>query len=447
MDFPLDELDRMVKQAQGAMRHAHRRLMREGLACENLPNPLERDHHTSRKDSWLELMELKHNPVAAALADWVYTLTLDRVLFRDMRRVALSLHEPVIELSEPSEEKISFYSLRQRWLSERDPKRARLWAAGLVQGASRISEAEHIFAERRAEAIRLLGAADPLAIEIPCEPSSAAFRLSEALLTRTAEFCERRSESTWDGFIRRSLARDADADFPARITARWLESLFERAGFASGLRLELDTLPASLGAASIVRALAQFGRALARAALPSGAPFSLALPPFDLRPARRAWLFGALPGDKVFLKRALGLGSDRAREQARKIARAMLISLRLWAARVLLRDTLRKEPKARADAWQERSAWALGEAIPGALAGVLPRLSAYDACEFLGMLMSASDRRNFIERFDEDWFHNPKAAHALREEQSLLPPSGRIPEADLQAALSELVRAFEQALG
>lgn len=446
MDVPLEVLDQAVSAAHNAVEQAREERHKEGAAPADMRNPLEHERLVSRRDTWRALIAKPNDPIAAALADWVYALTLERVLFPDAARIAAAWHAPSIELLEPAPEKLSPFALRLRFLAERDSKRAKLWAAALAQGVQCISDAEHLAAERRAEAIRLLGADRPHAIELPCDPPEAVKVLAEALLARTGALLERPRGTRWDDVLRGMLARDADADFPARITARWLEGLFHATGLTEGLRPSLFKRPQPLGATSFARALAHFGRAFARAALPSGAPFALALRPFDLRVSRRAALFSALPADAVFLAKTLHLGRDRARNQARKIARALLLSVRAAAVRVLLQDVPRLEAKARAHAWEEQTARAFGDALPGSLAGVMPRLSPSDGCDFLGILASAADRARLIERFDEDWFRNPHAAHALREEQETLQMPARAAQGDMETALAELVRAFEQAL-
>jgi hypothetical protein len=216
-----------------------------------------------------------------------------------------------------------------------------------------------------------------------------------------------------------------------------------------------------LGASSFARALSRFGAALAAASVPPTAPFALAHPPFDLRRARRAALFAGLLADPVFLARALGLGHARAHAQARATARAFLLTLRLDAARALLvhgrraghpGHPLLSSVQEGADRFEEATRRALGAPIPGALAGVVPDLDPGAALHVLGALLAAGDRGRLVERFDEDWFRNPRAAVAIREEDSVFPASPgllapaelrpRAAAADLEAGLAELLRAL-----
>src|SRR5262249_32034565 len=159
---------------------------------------------------------------------------------------------------------------------------------------------------------------------------------------------------------------------------RWLEEVVRGTGLTEGLSLALGPLPLPLGAASFARALASFGRAFAAADVPPSAPYCMARRPFDLRVARRAALFGGLAADPAFGARALDLSRDRARDQARRVARSLLSSVRLDAARVLLRGALLAAARERADRFEEATARALGAPIPASLAGALPLLSPSD---------------------------------------------------------------------
>src|SRR5262249_25898498 len=154
----------------------------------------------------------------------------------------------------------------------------------------------------------------------------------------------------------------------------------------------------------------------------------------DLRRARRAALFAGLAADPVFGARALKIGRGRARDQARGVARALLISLRLDAARVLLRGALVLPRRERAARFEEITAAALGVPIPPSLAGVVPRLGPDDPARFAGALLAARDRRALVEGFDEDWFKSPHAAHAIREEDAA-PASHTVKEDALEAGL------------
>jgi hypothetical protein len=170
----------------------------------------------------------------------------------------------------------------------------------------------------------------------------------------------------------------------------------------------------------------------------------IAQSPFDLRRARRSALFAGLAADPIFAARALGLGRDRARDQARGVARALLVTLRLDAARVLCRGVLSLPEGERAARFEEHTAIALGAPLPPSLAGVVPRLGPDDPVRLAGALVAARDRRELIDRFDEDWFKSPHAGRAIREEDAVVPATPLASAAALEAGLAEILRTLEQ---
>jgi hypothetical protein len=72
----------------------------------------------------------------------------------------------------------------------------------------------------------------------------------------------------------------------------------------------------------------------------------------------------------------------------------------------------------------------------------VPELEPGAALRVAGALLAARDRRDLVERFDEDWFRNPRAAEAIRGEDGALPASPRAAAEEIEAGLAELVRAL-----
>jgi hypothetical protein len=481
MDLPPHLFDKRIRRSALLARAAREDLLRRGPEEASARNPLADDRLVSSRATYLELGERGSTPIAASdggppapppadpliegIRAWVYALTLERVLWPDFVRLATAWHEASVKLDDPEPARLSPRTLLERVLAERSPGLRRAWADALARGSGRVADAAHILADRRAEAIRRLGVSDPDAIEIPCDPPDAVRAVADRLLKETeamvsasasasasdadsesADASANKGATSWNGAIARSLARSATAGWPARISSRWIEELMRPTKLTEGLAIELGPLPSALGATSFARALESFGRAFAEASVPPSAPFVLACPPFDLRAARRAALFGGLLGDPVFGARVLGLGKVSARDQARVIARALLLSIRVAAARVLLRGALVLPLAQRGERFEEQTYRALGARIPSALAGVVPKLEPHDPTELAGIVLAARDRRDLIDRYDEDWFRSPHAARALREEQGVLPASTRVTAADLDASLTELIRALEAVL-
>ena len=169
-----------------------------------------------------------------------------------------------------------------------------------------------------------------------------------------------------------------------------------------------------LGATSFARGLAAFGEAFGELAASSTPPFVLTRPMVDLRPLRIGALLGGLAGEAVFARRVLGLGPGPARDHARTFARAAVAGGRLGAAAVRTRRSLLPPRDDLDDRFCDETARAWGEPLPAELAGVLPRITEATPARFAAGLLAALDRSRMIERFDEDWYRNPRAAEALR---------------------------------
>ena len=439
MDIPLEILDREVARAAGESAAARARLARGDV--EDAANPLAAHRRVSERATWLEV-GAQGAELAAPLQAWIYALTLDRVLWPDTVRLAVAWHAPSITVAEPGIAALteSPRALLVRLLREPDASRRRIFAGALARGAGAVHDAARILADRRVEAARILGAA-PDAVEILVDPPAAVAAAAQRLLADTAPLVERGER--WPSVLAASVGRAFGEGWPARLSPRWLFELFRRGPLTEGLRLAVAPLPAALGASSFARALGAFGAALADADGPRG-PFALAGAPFDLRRPRRAALFASLAADPIFAVRALGLGRGRARDQGRGLARALLVSLRLDAARVLCRGALSLPAGELAAHFEEHTAAALGAPLPPSLAGVVPRLGPDDPARFAGALLGARDRRALIEHFDEDWFDNPHAGRAIREEDASLPGPGpsRATAAALDAGVTEIVRVL-----
>ncbi|WP_437676408.1 hypothetical protein [Sorangium sp. So ce131] len=477
MDLDLIRLDREVARAARAWRAALGDVVRRGPAPAaedqdgpsaaearaRLENPLDAFRRASSRTTYLELTgktpslgaelgiasaapsTVAPDPtgLAAPLADWVYTLTLERVLWADRLRLAAAWHAPSITVDLPEPVRLSPYEARIRLLAEPTDAGRQTLADVLTRGSGAVADAARILVERKQEASRLLAEEGLRAIELPTDPPEAAIGAADVLLRRTEAMLER--ASTWHDALGRAVGRDASSGWPARLGPRWIEELFRATKLTEGLAIDLGPLPRPLGAASFARALARFGAALSLAS--TRGPFALARRPFDLRQARRAALFGGLVADPVFCARALGLGRGRALDQARATARSLLLSLRLDAARVGLvfhagGHVLLRAARDRSDLFQEATARALGAPIPGALAGVVPALEPDAAARLVGALLSARDRRDLIQRFDEDWFRNPRAAEALRDEDHAPPAPVRPSAADLEKCVDEMTRSL-----
>jgi len=419
MDLAPHDIDQRIARAAGQWRVSARALRRSSDASRY--NVLEAHRAVTTRSMWIELSErAAKDPILAAARAWVYALTLERVCWPARVLLADALHAPVIAVTDFEAAHLSPRTAFDRVLNDNEAGRRRFYADAFVRGTVGVRDAMFVMAERRAEAIRKLGVDDVDALEVPLDPSASLMRLAERVLDVTEPFVPREFRR-WDEVLAFGLARDAGEGWPSRLSLRWFTDLFAATGLLDGLVLPAIDPPPLLGASSFVRALALFGRVYAETDVSRSAPFVFIRSPFDLRVARRAALFGSLPIDPLFGVRALGLGRTRAVDQSRQIARALVITLRLDALRVLLRGIELLSPRVRRERFEELTARAFGVAFPSDLSFVVPHLAPTDPTRLLGTLLAVADRRSLVERFDEDWFRSPHAVQAIRAEQAELP--------------------------
>ncbi|MDB4994057.1 MAG: hypothetical protein JWM74_1489 [Myxococcaceae bacterium] len=240
--------------------------------------------------------------------------------------------------------------------------------------------------------------------------------------------------------IRAALAPDATEGWPGRPQDRWLAELF--GAHVRGMPIELGPLAPATGAASFARALEAFGGALRRAADPR-APFTLHDDPYFVDAYRVGAVFGSLAASPTFQKKALETSARVAAMQARTIAFTLLFEVRLRAMRWLLARDPRATPR---DLFEELTFRVLGASLPSELAGAWPIARDDEAAILLGTITAPALERELKDRFDEDWFKNPRAFDALRGRAMLAVPEEDTTATDVAHATT-LARAFEQVLG
>lgn len=427
----LFDLDRTAREASARLARARRALGAWSDPEEPPDNPLAPFRSVLGKEMVREIEGAPDALLGPALRLHLARLVLARVLWDDEVRVARAWSEASVDLDEgtrlpplPKEiaaagGQVSPKVLLAAVLIDPDDARRRGSAEALRRAArERLRDPVRRHAERRAAAAHQLGV--PLdAIELPA-PAPAIDAAAARLVEETAAFAER--FAPWDRGLAAAMARSAASGWPARLSPRWVLSVLAGTELGRGGSIEGARLPAVLGATSFARGLAAFGEAFGEAAGPRAAPFALARPPVDLRPMRLGALFGLLAGEEVFARRTLDLGRGAARDHARSFARAFGAQARLAAAAVRTRASLLPPRDDLDDRFCEETARAWGEPLPPELAGVLPRIGEEAPARFAAALLAALDRARLIERFDEDWYRNPRSAEALRALAAEPPP-------------------------
>ena len=235
-----------------------------------------------------------------------------------------------------------------------------------------------------------------------------------------------------------------------RTVRRWSEMLRLDLSAAGTIRVEEEERPLQPGGSRAIavdpphevqivvwpaegpRALADLLAAAGRAQLRAGPPPDA--PPEDLwmgdaalEPACATLLSGLLL-DGQWLRRCAH--AELPRDDERALAMAALLDARLAAARALASlDALRGGPGPRAEqAYRELHARAALTDLPAALAlrELDPWLGAWG--DLRGRALAASIRDFLRERFDEDWWRNPRALGVL---QGLWSRGGRPTAAEL----------------
>lgn len=424
----------------------------EADALDDVPSPWAGARAVSSRATLDATLPLAGDRLFAALRDWTLYLTIARVTYDDELAVARALRERAVE-PELGEVRRSLASLRHDLLVEprESPRRERLSRA-ITRRAAPVQPIVRHWFERRAEASRQLRGSGA-SVEAPgARPGSASTQVSaEALagklLAIVASSGVLPRARSLEALLEATLARDATEGWPAQLNVRWIARLFGDTDLVRGLALDLETedLPSAIGGASFARALGAFGRAVFDADRPRATPFALARAPLDERGFARKWLFAGLPGTASFGRAFLSLGHDRARIQARALVRAAGVHAAFVAiAAFVQQNGTMPERRARA-AFEETTACAFGEPLPGQLIGALPRARCDASADLIGLVLAARDAERLRDVFDDDWFRNPRAHEALRHEHAALaaPTDG----AALDEGLSALERAMADAVG
>ena len=293
---------------------------------------------------------------------------------------------------------------------------------------------------RRFEAAKRLGLAHPLALAGDVDQR---MKLARALLDATegiAEDLRRRARLSGASAalaLHHVLARSANDGWPAHLGARWLEDAFA----ALVVRpFEAPPMPSAIGGASFLRAAFVWGHSLRTAGTAKSLPFVLARDPYP----RDAYRFGAVlasaVADPLFQKKRLGISARAAAAQSRALRETLLYETRLHAMRFLLATPENVDP----GTFEELSARVFGAALPRPLRHAWPEPRICELARLDAVLLAHGFARDLVERFDEDWFSNPKTGAHL----AAIAAGPLFTDHPLDEKAPEIIgRAFERALG
>jgi hypothetical protein len=441
------QLDRTIERAQSAWRLWRRGLFRDPAARADedpfAPSALRSVATKTAYDG------LEKHPLRKDVERWVAFLLRARLTTEIDVELARALHESIAVAPFEAKRRVSFHEALRAALEEKSAGRAAAWLTALGECAPPIATVVRERAVRRDEVWRRLGGeGDPSFIFAPLQKTEA---LARAILEGTddlaraaiADACKRAGEGRPSPAFTLGLAlgREANAGWPARLGLRWLDDLF--GAHVRGLTLDVAPLPKALGGASFARALEAFGFALRTAKLETTLPFTTRCEPFFVDAHRLGATFGALTVSTSFHRRSLGAGAATAQDQARVFARTALLSLRWRALRALA--ALRRDEVI--DRWEELGERLLGAPLARSLAGAWPAPEDDEAARFFGAVTAFTLTRELTERFDEDWFKNPRAFESLRM-RAVLPADATVgDEVDPAVLAGELATTFERLCG
>jgi hypothetical protein len=312
---------------------------------------------------------------------------------------------------------------------------------------------------RRVEVAARLGLDHPWAL-VTTSPPPAVEALARAIFDRTEPLAvelhkerRRRAEGSLAELARSpahaihlALGRDAAEGWPARLHARWLEETFRAIAPRPPRNVRGVADLEIVGASSFLRAVRAWGAALRTAGAPRSLPFVLARDPYPAPAHALGDVLALVLAGPAFARRKLGLSSRSAAAHARILGQVALFELRTIAALVITGFAFPP-----ADLLEELGARLFGAPLPQLLGeawgfGGLSGAARVDVpVRLLGAVRAHGLGASLVERFDDDWFDNPKAgAHLGAMNAGPAWSADPVPEPGVADAIA---RAFEEALG
>jgi hypothetical protein len=409
--------------------------------------PLEAVRHVAGQSTWQALEALDVPEADRALRDalrqWVYFLLqarLDRATHAAWSRAAARTSP--VDLGDMGESA----AWRDAWrgaVAASSPPAVRPWVDAAASLAPELAAIDARRSARRVEVARRLGLAHPWAPLVGV-PVSVLRETAGRFLDATHDLwaavaADALRVGGMPAVIFLATAREAGDGWPARLSVASLRDLVPRA--FDETPVALPPLPAAAGASSFVRGMQSLGFEVRAARRSTSVPFVLAREPAFVAAHRLGLVLASLAADSVFQTRALGLGRRAAAAQARIVARTALFEARLGALRLLLGDDAAFAPR---DLFEEMTTRLFGRALDSRFAGAWPRARDDEPARWLALLQTPGARDSLRERFDADWFRNPRAWQELRAVARAREPAD---EALARKGGEDLARAFEGALG
>jgi hypothetical protein len=297
------------------------------------------------------------------------------------------------------------------------------WALATSEPTTKLSEL----------AARILDMTEPLSIELHRE------------LRRRSSGARGSAAASSDAplAIYDAAARDAREGWPAHLGGRWFEETFRA---LAPRPPQTVRMPRALGGASFLRAADAWGGALRLVGIPRTFPFALARDPYPTEARMFGGAIAIAIADRVFARRKLGLSAGSADAHARTLGRSLFMAIRTLAATLSTGMDAAPDP----DHIEALSARVFGSPLPTTLGGAwsyggFAGTSRVDLpARLLGAIHAHGLVQQLVQRFDEDWFDNPRAGAHLASIGAGPVWRGDVPDA---SAVTAIARMFEQTLG
>ena len=430
-------VDRELKQLAERWLAFRRQLAR---GEEPLVDPYHRSRWVCGRRTYEQLRSLTLDPVAPALARWVYRFTEQRVNSDLLVALSKRRKQDSHPLEEPERGRFSIHDMLLSALMEPEARQA--WLLAMLQSSQPTHETVTLLWEQRQELAARMSLSSPDDVQAPC---AGLYDLAEQWLRRTEDLWQSAPELRLDALFEQALAPKAILEWPARITPRALLDFFADSRLMDGLNLDPGPLPATIAPASWARALARLGSAFVDASAPLDQPFAIRHDPYGLERRRSGVLFALLLVNREFMRRRLGASKNAIEGARRALYKSFLIESRLAALRVMMRRAAHQGGRALRECFDAESRHAIRVSVPGHAAGVLVRLHEDDLQRFCGLFLGALRTHELETTHDEDWFRNPRAVDQLRSETAL-PPKPATDNEKLDSGVTQLLTELTSAL-
>lgn len=345
----------------------------------------------------------------AASMPWLQALRAEHAAWAE--RVALARNWQLPRQIPGRDEALSLRQLRNELLSGRSPKALEETGRSLVAAGQRLRSQALDAMALRFERDRVLAPDCRMGEVLAGPPRHELAGLARTWLRRSEAFGP--GDMHWTDYLGVAMGRAAREGWPAHLNRRWLIDIFGSSGLLHGLQMEVS-IPRPWGASAFARALANVGQGVLMASRPRGLPLGMHLHPIGVRQHRWRWLFATLLLETSFGRVCLNLGAGRLALHRRHVAEALAASLRIDALRLILLDAMASGREQARESFAELAPRVLGRGAEPSLLGILPAMRPLAGASFAASLLGRGDGAAFVDRHDEDWFRNPKAAEQLR---------------------------------